>query len=410
MATENPTPKPVDVPLGDRVVEETSDTDWPLLPPESAQAPLVSVVLPTLNEERGIRECIASVQSALRELDVTGEIIVSDSSTDDTPAIARAMGARVVEPDGAGYGYAYRYAFEHARGEYIVMGDADTTYDFRELPALFALVADGDADIAMGSRLKGEIQPGAMPALHRYVGNPMLTRFLNTFYDADVSDAHSGFRVFTRDALDRLDLTSNGMEFASEMVMDASTKGLTIAETPITYSRREGDATLDSFHDGWRHVKFMLKNSPGYLFLAPAVGFALLGVLTIVVSLTGQRFAGLNFGTHTLVAGGFLCVIGFQVGSLGLFSAVATDPIRRAESPIVDGILERFSLEHGAAFGLALTGLGVAYIVMMFSRWVASGYTALPFIGWDIIAFTALIIGVQTVFHSFFLSMLGDDE
>jgi glycosyltransferase involved in cell wall biosynthesis len=222
----------------------------PVVSPESDSVPTISVVMPTLNEEAGIAECITRIKNGLEEIGVRGEIIVADSSDDRTPEIAAAMGAVVVHPDEPGYGYAYRYAFEHARGEYVVIGDADTTYDFEELPKLFERVANGDADMSMGSRLGGEIKDGAMPALHRYVGNPLLTAFLNLFYDAGVSDAHSGFRVIRRDVLQELDLETDGMEFASEMIMEAGAQGLEIAEEPITYHEREGKATLDSFQDG----------------------------------------------------------------------------------------------------------------------------------------------------------------
>lgn len=393
-------------PATSRPAEEVPDSPE-LLQADSDETPVLSVVLPTLNEERGVAECIGRIRTAVGDLDVPAEVLVSDSSTDRTAEVARRLGAIVVEPDDIGYGYAYRYAFDRARGEYIAMGDADTTYDFGELPKLFRPVSAGEADIAMGSRLKGDIERGAMPPLHRYVGNPVLTRFLNVFYDADVTDAHSGFRVFTRSALETLDLTSNGMEFASEMVMDASTKGLTIEEVPITYSSREGEATLNSFRDGWRHVRFMLVNSPGWLFLVPAVVFALLGVLIIGVSLTGQRLAGVSLGTHTIVAGGLFCILAVQIGGLGLFSTLVGDPIRRPESPVIDGVMRSFRLEHGAVIGLLFVSLSTGYVVVMFGNWVRSGYTALPPIGWDIVALTVLVVGIQTVFHSFFLSMIG---
>ncbi|MFB6197182.1 MAG: glycosyltransferase family 2 protein, partial [Halobacteriaceae archaeon] len=172
-----------------------------LVTPDDDQAPVVSVVMPTMNEERGIGACIQSVKNALEELQVYGEVVVSDSSSDQTPEIARSEGARVITPDQGGYGYAYQYAFEHVRGQYVVMGDADTTYDFREIPRLLSCITDGDADIVMGDRLGGNIKDGAMPALHQYVGNPALTWFLNLFYDASVSDAHSGLRVFRKDVL-----------------------------------------------------------------------------------------------------------------------------------------------------------------------------------------------------------------
>nr|WP_276411620.1 glycosyltransferase family 2 protein [Halomicroarcula sp. XH51] len=218
-----------------------------LVTPQSDAEPEMSVVMPTLNEEEGIVECVRRIRTAIEALEIYTEIVVSDSSTDRTPTIARSLGARVVTPDQYGYGYAYRYAFDRTRGEYIVMGDADTTYDFESIPRLLEPVRNGDADICMGSRLKGTIEKGSMPTLHKHIGNPLLTKFLNSFYGAGVSDAHSGFRVFSREALETLDLRSNGMEFASEMIMEAGAKGLEIAEVPIVYHEREGEETLESF-------------------------------------------------------------------------------------------------------------------------------------------------------------------
>jgi glycosyltransferase involved in cell wall biosynthesis len=238
----------------------------PVVDAETDQTPTLSVVLPTMNEAGGVAECIQKISSAAEAMRVDVEIIVSDSSTDQTPAIARDHGAVVVTPDRPGYGSAYRHGFRHARGEYIAMGDADTTYDFEELPHLCRAVVDGDADMVLGSRFKGEIRPNAMPPLHRYVGNPVLTETLNMLYRGSLTDAHSGMRVFSRDALKQLDLRSDGMEFASEMLMEALMNGLTIEEVPITYHERTGEATLESFRDGWRHLRFMVGTVPGYLF------------------------------------------------------------------------------------------------------------------------------------------------
>ncbi len=369
--------------------------------------PVLSVVLPTLNEEAGIRECIANVKQAIADLGVETEIIVSDSSTDRTPEIARELGAIVVEPDGEGYGNAYCYAFERARGEYVAMGDADMTYDFTELPKLFRPVAEGDADVVLGSRFDGEIKPGAMPALHKYVGNPLLTRFLNVFYDAEVSDAHSGFRVVSREAIETLELRSGGMEFASEMVMAASEKGLAIEEVPITYHERAGDATLDSFRDGWRHVKFMLMNAPGYLFSVPALVFGVLGVLTLLASYLGANVAGLTFRIQTAIAGCVLTIVAVQLASLAMFSAVATDPIRQPRDPLTSWFLDQFQLEHGATIGIAFALLGGGYVVYTVSNWIASGYATLPDVVSNILAMTAIVVGMQVVFYSFFLSMLA---
>jgi len=381
-------------------------TSW-LCAADSETQPTISVVMPTLDEEDGIAECITRVKNALAELETPGEIIISDSSTDRTPEIAREMGAIVVEPDGAGYGYAYRYAFERVRGDYIVMGDADTTYDFEAIPRLYEPVRDGTADICMGSRLNGEIRPGSMPTLHQYVGNPALTAFLNMFYDAGVSDAHSGFRVFSRDALAELDLETDGMEFASEMIMDAGAKGLEIEEVPITYHEREGEETLDSFQDGWRHVRFMLINAPGYLFSVPGLVATAIGGVLMLLAGSGLSPGGINFGIHTMIGGSLLTIVGFQVTSLGVFATVASDPIRRPADPLTERLTGSFQLERSAMVGLAVFGGGAAYAVYLASRWVASGFTQLPLVAADIVAFTAIVLGLQIVFSAFFMSTIA---
>jgi len=374
---------------------------------DSEVEPTLSVVLPTLNEERGIRECIPKVKDAAAELGMTTEIVVSDSSDDRTPEIADELGAIVLEPEANGYGNAYKHAFEHVRGEYVAMGDADTTYDFGELPGLIERAIVEDADVVLGSRLDGEIRPGAMPALHKYVGNPLLTRFLNTFYDAGVSDAHTGMRVLTADALQALELDSGGMEFASEMIMVAAERGLTIEEVPITYHERVGDATLESFTDGWRHVKFMLTNAPGYLFTLPVALFCLAGLIITGGSLAGVQVGTINFGLQTLIGGVLFALVGYQVGSLALFSSVATDPIRHPRDPITSAIRDRFTLETGATVGIVLFTAGAVFLTYGVVAWTIEGYAAVPSPAWNLVAAGAVVLGVQTVFNSFFLSLLA---
>jgi len=388
---------------------ETSTADMDILvTPEDEATPVVSVVMPTMNEEEGIEECIDAIIKGASALGFPTEIVVSDSSSDRTPEIARERGARVVTPDEPGYGYAYRYAFARVRGEYVVMGDADTTYDFSELPRLFEPILAGEADMVMGSRLEGEILPGAMPALHQYVGNPLLTKFLNVFYGAGVSDAHSGFRVFRADLLDDLDLRTDGMEFASEMVMDASARGFTIAEVPITYHERKGEATLESFRDGWRHVRFMLMNAPGYLFSVPGALMVLAGALMMGLSAFGVKPGGVTFGIHTMIAGSLLVVVGYQTAILSLFSTIASDPIRVPTDPLTRWIQTNFKLEQGATFGLTLFGAGAAYSAFLLYGWVQSGYGAVPFGAVNMVAFTVIVVGLETVFASFHLSALAD--
>lgn len=383
----------------------SSGTEDVLLSANSETSPVLSVVMPTLNEENGISECIQRIKRAAKELEVPTEVIVSDSSTDQTPEIARAHGAIVVTPDKKGYGYAYRYGFKHARGDYVAIGDADTTYDFEDIPRLYNRVANGEADLVLGTRLKGEIKPGAMPALHRYIGNPALTQFLNIFYDAGITDAHSGFRIINREALENLDLHSNGMEFASEMIMKASIHGLVIDEVPITYHTRAGETKLSSFRDGWRHVRFMLVNAPGYVFSVPAVLFFFVGITLLGGALVGSSTVGTTIGLQTAVVGSLLTILGYQIGSLAVFSSVAGDPIRATRDPLTRWIADTSRLEHGVTAGAVLFGGGGVYLLYLT---VQSGTTTLPPLAASMGAFTMIILGTQTIFSSFYFGLLYD--
>lgn len=386
--------------------EAAATGDGPLLGADSEVRPVVSVVIPTLNEEEGIGACIDAVIDGLEGLGLTGEVVVSDSSTDRTPEIARDRGAIVVEPDAPGYGYAYRYAFERARGDFVVIGDADTTYDFSAIPALFDRLEETDAHVVLGSRLAGEIRPGAMPPLHQFVGNPLLTRFLNVFYDAGVTDAHSGFRLLRREVLDELRLESDGMEFASEMIMEAASRGLTIEEVPITYYEREGEATLDSFQDGWRHVKFMLVNAPNYLFSLPGGVWCLVGMVLMALSYPSPDVWGFPLGLPTMVAGSMLTILGSQVWTLGVFATAATDPIQSPKDRLTLLITERVSLEHGTVLGGVFTALGVGIAGLVGLEWAFLDYTEPAVLKGYIVAFTMIVLGLLTVFQSFFLMLI----
>ncbi len=368
----------------------------------------ITVVIPTKDEEDGIRTCLDAVFDTFAELDISGEVIISDSSSDNTPEIATEMGATVVTPDKGGYGYAYKYAFREASGDIIAIGDGDTTYDFTELPTLVAKHEDG-ADIVLGSRFAGEIKPGAMPTLHQYVGNPLLTRFLNLFYDTDVTDAHSGFRVFSREVIEELEFSSDGMEFASEMIMQASANDYIIAEVPITYHERSGEATLDSFSDGWRHVRFILKNAPNKLFTIPGVSFTIVGIALMFVSLAEFRPFGQPVGINSMVAGSLLTLVGWQLIALTAFSGYATTPVD-TESSLTRWLMNQFSLERGLSLGLFTVLAGGLMLGFQATLWVTSGFTTLPDTGLSIFAATAFVVGLQTIFQSFFASILADAQ
>ncbi|MDS0284664.1 glycosyltransferase family 2 protein [Haloarcula onubensis] len=390
------------------VSQDADDASDLLLGPDSDQSPVLSVVMPTLNEEEGVVVCIGKIKRAISELGITAEIIISDSSDDRTPAIARELGAIVVEPDRMGYGYAYRYAFARARGDYIAIGDADVTYDFESLPKILEPVREGDADIVLGSRLDGTIKSGAMPALHQYVGNPLLTRVLNVLYDADISDAHSGFRVLSRDALDTLDLTSDGMEFASEMLMEASTKGLRIEEVPIVYHERKGDATLHSFRDGWRHVRFMVGNAPGYVFFRLGTVFTVVGLVLPALSVADLQIGPFSPGLVTTVGAGLAAITGIQFWALAEFSTNTKTGSSVPSDPLTRLVRTNVRRRHGKRVGVGLCALGLAYLGYRATLWATTGYTAIPSVQTTVVALTTLVLGLQLVSSSFLLDALGE--
>src|SRR3954463_12004317 len=272
-------------------------------------APKVSVVIPCLNEADNIETCVRRAVEAIEAASLDGEVIVSDNnSTDGSGELAEAAGARVVHEARPGYGTASLAGFAAARGEYIVMADADLTYDFAEIPR-FVAELDKGAQLVMGDRMDN-IHPGAMPWLHRYVGNPVLTGILNVFFKTGVSDAHCGMRGFRRDILPVLDLRTTGMEFASEMVIRASKEKLRISEFPIEYHPRGGESKLSSFRDGWRHLRFLLVHSPTHLFMLPGLILTVLGALVSLTVLTRIDIFGREWDLHAMIAGSLLTVVG----------------------------------------------------------------------------------------------------
>lgn len=371
----------------------------------------MSVIIPSLNESKTIGTCIEKIKTVFREYNINGEIIVADNSDDDTPQIARSLGAKVVTPDRRGYGYAYLHGLKNAKGNYLVIGDADNTYDFLEMPRLLEPLTKGDADIVIGSRFKGEIKKGAMPRLHQYIGNPVLTGFLNLFFKAGVSDAHCGFRAIRRDALEKMNLKSHGMEFASEMLTEAVRRRLRIKEVPVTYYPRESSKSkLNSFSDGWRHLKFMLIYAPTYLYLLPGLVFCLFGALMMLLSYFRVHI-GYTPGFHSMIVGSLLVIVGYQVMFLGLFAKIYGVHVDLFDADrVTELILKHASLEKGAIIGVTIFLAGFVYSAYLVAKWVSSGFAVLPLKEEDMIAFTLLILGLQTFFNSFFLSMLSNQQ
>jgi len=377
-------------------------------PPAAAEqsVPLVSVVIPCLNEEENVERCVRGAIDALGAAGLAGEVIVVDNASEDRSAeIAAAAGARVISEPRRGYGSAYLAGFAAARGAYIVMADADLTYDFNEIPNFVAKLESG-AQLVMGNRMDN-IKPGAMPWLHRYIGNPLLTGVLNLFFRTGVRDAHCGMRALRRDVLDALDLRTTGMEFASEMVIRAAKENLAIAEVHIEYHPRGGESKLSSFRDGWRHLRFLLVHSPTYLFVVPGAALAVIGTFVTVMVLTHLDIFGRSWDVHALIGGALFTIIGTQVLGLGLCAHAYGTYFMGEKDAWFDAMRARFRLEHGLALGGAITIGGFATALVIVIRWIDHGFGALSENKLAIVAFELMIVGLQIFFSSFLLSILG---
>jgi glycosyltransferase involved in cell wall biosynthesis len=374
--------------------------------PEHGAAPLISVVIPCLNEAENIESCVRAALEAILKMGVSGEVIVADNDSDDESArVAEQAGARVVVERRRGYGSAYLAGFAASRGRYIVMADADLTYDFGEIPRFVAALEEG-AEMVIGDRMDN-IKPGAMPWLHRYVGNPILTGLLNLFFRTGVNDAHCGMRALRRDVLPRLDLRTTGMEFASEMVIRASKEKLRIAEFPIEYHPRGGESKLSSFRDGWRHLRFLLVHSPTHLFIVPGALLAGLGTLIVAFVGAGLDFFGRAWGIHALIGGALLMIVGTQVLALGLCAHAYGTYFMGDKDPWFDRMRARFRLEHGLLLGGVFVLIGVVMGAIIFATWISRGFGSLADERIALIAASLTIVGIQVFFSSFLLSILG---
>ncbi|HOT04429.1 MAG TPA: glycosyltransferase family 2 protein [Methanolinea sp.] len=364
----------------------------------------ITVIIPTLNEEISISHCLSKIFTVFHDHSLVGEIIVSDSSTDRTPEIAASLGARVIRPERKGYGAAYLAAFPHARGKYIVIGDGDDTYDFAQIPALIEPLKRG-ADMVIGSRFNGEILPGAMTPLHQYIGNPVLTWMVNVLFDAGYSDVHSGFRAIRKEALERLDLRSPGMEFASEMMVRARQKGLVVEEVPITYYPRQAPSKLHSFADGWRHVRFVLLLNPLPFIAIPGAIFALVGfVLMILFALKGQVATS---HLHSFILGAFLLCGGVQVVVIGILMKIYSVTHRyEQKAGIIVSVMNYHSLERLLFAGGLILVLGFLSGLSVIIAWIQSGFGQIAEIVNAVAALCLGTIGLQIIFMAIFTSMM----
>jgi glycosyltransferase involved in cell wall biosynthesis len=372
----------------------------------------VSVVIPCLNEANSLAYCVDKAMKAFQAAGLSGEVVVADNgSTDGSIQIAGEHGARVIHVPERGYGAALRAGIAGSRGAFIIMGDADDSYDFSDVPRFVEKLREGN-DIVMGNRFSGEIKPGAMPPLHKYFGNPGLTALLNTLFHAHIGDGYCGMRGFTRSLYDRLDLRSSGMEFALEMIIKSAQIGARIAEIPIVlWPDKRGRAPhLRSFRDGWRSLRFMLLYAPNWLFLLPGATLVLAGLFLVFWLLPGPRYISPRVGLdiHTMIFGVIFTLLGVQILSIGAFAKVFSYAERfDRRSLSLRRVLKRVTLETGLLLGGSLFVMGFAGCAWVTWQWAASGFGELHQIRQVLFWSMWLFLGLQIIFAAFFLSMLG---
>jgi glycosyltransferase involved in cell wall biosynthesis len=377
----------------------------------------LSIVMPCLNEADTLATCVRKAQRVLREESIVGEIVVADNgSTDGSIEIALALGVRVVHVKEPGYGSALMGGIDASRGVHVIMGDADDSYDWLEIPKFLDHLRQG-CDLVQGCRFPtggGAIAPGAMPALHRWIGNPLFSLMARRWFGAKVHDIYCGMRGFRRDAYARLDQRCTGMEFATEMIIKASLLGMNVDEVPITLhpdGRQSHAPHLKTFRDGWRTLRFFLMYSPRWLFLFPGIALIVLGLIGFAIAMPGIYIGRLGFDAHTLLFASLAILCGYQSVLFAVFAREFA-----ASEGLIPGsvrlkhLLNVVSLEKGLLLGTAAALVGIVLLLAAINQWRMTDFGRLDYsktMRWVIPGATLTALGVQTMFASFFLSILG---
>lgn len=375
----------------------------------------ISALIPCLNEEETLPVCISKALNAISALGLEGEVVVGDNgSSDKSVAVALRTGARVAtENEVQGYGAAIKAAVRGATYDYLIMADADDSYDWQNIRPFVEKLEEG-YDFVIGNRFLGHIHPGAMPFLHRYLGNPLLSSLARFFYNIPVGDFHCGMRAFTRSAYQKMNLQTEGMEFATEMVVRAAQEDLRIAEVPIDLypDKRSRPPHLRTFRDGWRHLRFIMTYAPNYLYLIPGGMMFVVGALLQIVLANGPvALGGFFMGPHFLALGLLLTLVGFNALNLGLIAKVyLTRSAPAIQKKMVIWLHKHFSLERGLLFGGLLTSGGVFFDGMLLYRWLHDKGPMEESVHFAFVGSGMIVIGVNIIFSSFFLGMLLNDR
>ena len=372
------------------------------------QNPEISIILPCLNEEQSLGDCLERVKKVIKERKLNAEIVVVDNgSTDRSCKIAKKKKVIVVYEPERGYGSACLRGFKAAKGKYLFLSDSDGSYDFNEIPRFIRELKKG-FDFVIGDRFKGEVEKGAMSWFHKYIGNPLLSGILRLFFKTKINDVHCGMRAITKKALSKLDLRAAGMEFASEMVIQAVKNNLKIKELPINYYKRKGISKLKSFRDGWKHLRFMLLYSPLFLFFIPGIILFLIGLISLVWLYFGSlKILGIQLQYHPMFLSALLIIIGYQLMIFALFAKTYAINHLGEKPSSFNNIYKYLTIEKAGVLGIIIILLGIIIFGVILLNWIKANFGALQEIKNSIIALTLIIIGIQTIFSSFMLSILG---
>lgn len=373
----------------------------------------ISIILPCLNEEKAIGSCLDEIKKTIKDNSLEAEVIVvNNNSTDSTASILSIYKKDfprliVVDEEKGGYGFAYLKGLETACGQYIYMADADGTYNFSQIPNFINKLEEGN-DLVIGNRFSDKMEDDSMPWLHKYIGNPFLSSLVRLFFGVKIHDIHCGARAITHDALKKLTLYTGGMEFASEMIISATKKNLKIAEIPIEYRKRIGESKLNSWADGWRHLRFILLYSPLILFFLPGLIIFLSGIVLMYVFYFYEPIIfGIKFYTHPIFIFSLMIILGYQLILFSFFSKIYAITHLGDTNKFIESIFRHITIEKTILVGFIITIVGIYLYVSIFKGWVNSGLGSLDEIKESIIGLTLIVFGVQTFFSSFMFSILG---
>ena len=372
--------------------------------------PELSIILPCRNEETALPICLKQIKEVIKKHKINAEIIVSDSSYDNSPDIAKKNGVTLIKHDKEGYGNAYLEGFKHAKGKYIFMADPDNTYDFNYIPEFLNSLKNNN-DFVIGNRFSNKMEKGSMPTLHKYIGNPLLSFTLRLLFQTKIKDSQCGMRAIKKEALEKLKLTTTGMEFASEMIIKSLKNNIRIKEIPISYKKRLGTSKLNSFKDAWRHLRFMLLYSPLFLFFIPGLITFLIGINTFLLIYTNNlKILGIQFYTHPLFLASLLIISGYQLIIFSIFAKTYAITHLNEKNQSFEKLYRYITLEKASILGIILAITGLTIYLTIFNTWITRNLGSLNQIKNLVLALTLTILGIQTIFSAFMLSILGIKE